>query len=197
MGGKSSSEGRIRVYYAHPIFLYDTDEEKNALGVIQKHLHDVDILNPKKYDEDPEFSKQKKAEGMEFCFRLIDSVDYLVFQCFAISSDFKEFTLDYLTHADEYKGQLNSLARKQEDVLHNLIQNRKIVTPGVDKEIEYALNCSKCVYEVQGQAMKQITKKPEYAVLPRGCYRTFSILLRAYRSKSSHLLFPPFWWLER
>ena len=193
---EKNSENGIRVYYAHPIELYNTSEEKNALKVIQKCLPNSEIINPKKYDGDPKLSKQKKAQGMKFCFRLINKADCLVFQCFPISSNLKEFILDYLAHADEYKGQLSPLAKREMDIFRKLVQNRKITTPGVCKEIDYAFCCNKPVYEVLRKRLKQIAQKPSYALLPLSSYRSFSILLKSYRSKSTSLLFPPFWWKD-
>jgi hypothetical protein len=176
--------------------LYDTKEEENSLKVIRRYFgNNIKIINPKEYDKNPTYSKQKRIEGMEFCYKLVSKADCIVFQCFTISPSLRKFVLDYLTHADEYKGGLNSRAKKETIKLRNLIHYDKIMTPGVYKEVSYALNHNKPVYEVIGKKLKQITQKPHYAVLPKNSYKTFSMLLNSYLSKSIQRLFPPFWWL--
>jgi hypothetical protein len=192
---QSFLEKKPVVYYAHPKWLYDTPEEKRSLKIIRRHFgNKVGIIDPKKYDCDPEYSRQKKSEAMRFCYRLIDKADCLAFQCFNISSSLKNFILDYLAEAEEHKGSLNWRSKKV-SILRNLLRRRKILTPGVAKEVSYALRHSKLVYELQPRGLRRLTQKPNYAVLPLSSYSTFDKLLKAFRSKNSRGLFPQFWWL--
>jgi len=184
------------IYFAHPKWLYDTLDEEHALQIIHQYFgNNIEIINPKKYDHDPYYSKQKKSEGMDFCFKLVGKAESLVFQPFTISADFKEFIQDYLAHVDEY-GVPDSSAKMERDVLSKIIKHRKIMTPGVSKEIEHALSHNIEVYEVKNKKIKKVTRQPRYFVLPLKSYQTLSMLRKAHRSKSSRGLFPPFWWLK-
>ena len=60
----------MRVYYSHPICLYNTREEERAICIIKEHFKNADIVNPKKY----------YFEGMEDYLKLVSKCDILVFQ---------------------------------------------------------------------------------------------------------------------
>lgn len=58
---QKTSENMTTIYYAHPMELYNTAEEQNALKLIRKRFLNSKIINPKEYDDDPKLSKQKKG----------------------------------------------------------------------------------------------------------------------------------------
>jgi hypothetical protein len=44
---------KLKVYYSHPKWMYNTEEEEVAIKAIRKRLGEaVEILNPRDYDED-------------------------------------------------------------------------------------------------------------------------------------------------
>jgi hypothetical protein len=72
-----------RVYFAHPIWLYGTKIQVEGINLIKKSFGDeIEIVNPADYESDPELRRRKRLEGMNFCFKLIDRTDFLVFRRF-------------------------------------------------------------------------------------------------------------------
>jgi hypothetical protein len=64
---------KLKVYYSHPIWTYNTEVEEVAIKAIRKCLGEgVEILNPRDYDEDPDFAELKRRKGLVVCFKLID-----------------------------------------------------------------------------------------------------------------------------
>lgn len=61
----------LRVYYAHAICLYDTEQEKRELVVIREKFEDAEIINPATYPNSP----------MDFYLSLVDKCDIVVFSC--------------------------------------------------------------------------------------------------------------------
>ena len=95
-------EQPLRIYYSHPKWMYNTKEEEDALKVMGRFFGgDVEILNPRDYDEDPDFAEIKRREGLTICFKLIDQTDCVVFQHFKLTEQLRNFILDYLEIADE------------------------------------------------------------------------------------------------
>ena len=192
---------KLKVYYSHPKWLYYTKEEEKAIKTIKKYLgNSIDILNPRDYDEDPDFAELKRSKGLSVCFRLIDQTDCIVFQRFYISKKFKNYVLEYLQHADEYgsfrnrlKADLKNIPKKLQDLVMN---KTSLVTPGVAKEVNYALRNKKEVYElttklrVWNKRLKSDFKGPRDPL-----YRTVTLILKSYRDGKKSRLFPPFWWL--
>jgi len=64
-----------KTYYAHALCIYGHLHEKKELAAIRRRLKPTQIVNPARYDDDPE----KRNDTLGFCFRLIDKVDVLVY----------------------------------------------------------------------------------------------------------------------
>ncbi|TDA25292.1 MAG: hypothetical protein DSO01_07910 [Archaeoglobi archaeon] len=120
------------------------------------------ILNPRDYDEDPDFAELKRRKGLVVCFKLIDQTECVVFQRFHLPRRFKSYVLEYLECADEYRSYRAGLvdyARDVPDKLQQLVTNKaSIVTPGVAKEVNYALKV-KTVYELVRGKLKPRNKR--------------------------------------
>jgi hypothetical protein len=194
---------KLKVYYSHPKWTYNTEVEKVAIKAIRKCLGEgVEILNPRDYDEDPDFAELKRRKGLVVCFKLIDQADCVVFQRFHFPRQFKSYVLGYLERADEYGGYRASLvdyARDVPDKLQQLVTNKaSVVTPGVAKEVNYALKVKKTVYELVRGKLKPRNKRlrSDFRGPHDPLYRTLSLLLKAYREGREWRLWPPFWWLK-
>ena len=61
----------LRIYYAHAICLYDTEEEKKEVILIREKFKNAEIINP------ADFPNSK----MEFYLRLIDKCNIVIFSC--------------------------------------------------------------------------------------------------------------------
>jgi hypothetical protein len=182
--------------------MYNTKDEEEAIKAIKRFLgSNVEILNPRDYDEDPDFAKLKKRKGLTVCFKLIDQTDYVVFQRFHLPKQFRSYVLEYIEYADEYGDYKTRLTADMQDMLvklQQLVTNKpSVVTPGVAKEVNYALKMGRKVYElikdklkVQDRKLRSDFKGP-YDPL----YRTVSLFLKAYRERQQQILSPPFWWL--
>ena len=182
--------------------MYDTKEEEDAVKVIKRFFgSDVEILNPRDYDEDPDFAGAKRREGLTICFKLIDQTDCVVFQRFKIPERLRNFILDYLEVADEYGDHRSHLEQDLRSVPENLkcliIEKDSVVTPGVAKEVNYALKVKKKVYELKETELQLRSKdvKSDFEGPRDPLYRTLSLMIRAQRSNRPYLLHPPFWWL--
>jgi uncharacterized protein YihD (DUF1040 family) len=199
------------VYYSHPKWMYGTKDEEESIGmlkksgILKKQLGNFTVLNPRDYDEDPDFARLKREKGISVCFKLIDKTECVVFQRFWLPERFKNMVLEYLQHADEYGSYRKDLEDHAKDVPERLLkmmnQKASLVTPGVAKEVNYALRKGMRVYELlpsgelktRNRRLKSDFKGP-YDPL----YRTLAILLKAYRINKPtpySLLYPPFWWL--
>lgn len=192
----------MKVYYSHPKWLYNTKDEEKSISAIKRCLSgNVEILNPRDYDEDPDFVELKRRRGLTVCFRLIDQTECVVFQRFHFPRQFRSYVLEYLQHADEYGHHKIRLTDDVQDVpvkLQQLITSKaSVVTPGVAKEVDYALKMKKRVYELIASELKVWKNKlhSDFEGPTDPLYGTISLLLKAYRSGKLGTLFPPFWWL--
>lgn len=68
----------MKVYYAHAMPLYGTEKESNEKEIIVKSLSVSEIVDPGTFQNNP----QKRREGMEYCFKLIQDCNTLVFSKF-------------------------------------------------------------------------------------------------------------------
>ena len=59
----------FRVYYAHAICLYGTEQEKKEVMLIRERFKDAEIINPVNYP----------AHSMDFYLRLVDKCHIVVF----------------------------------------------------------------------------------------------------------------------
>lgn len=66
------------IYYAHAMPLYGTKTEQAELAVVSKHFRGVEIVDPGTFQNNPE----KRAGGMAYCLRLVDSCEALAFSKF-------------------------------------------------------------------------------------------------------------------
>ena len=143
----------MKVYYSHPKWMYNTVEEENSVKAIREYFGGtIDVLNPRDYDEDPDFANLKRRKGLIVCFRLINQTNCLVFQRFHLSQEFKNYVLEYLQHTDEYGHFKSHLRNDVKDIpirLQRLIAGKtSLITPGVAEEVNYALKIKKEVYEL-------------------------------------------------
>ncbi len=73
---KTRSSSRLkRVYFAHAVCVYGSEEEKSQLTKIRHRFRRAIIFNPADYRGHPE----KRLDSMGFCFKLIDFCDSVVF----------------------------------------------------------------------------------------------------------------------
>ena len=192
----------MRIYYSHPKWMYNTKEEEDALKVIGRFFSgDVEILNPRDYDEDPDFAEIKRREGLTICFKLIDQTDCVVFQRFKLTEQLRNFILDYLEAADEYgdyRSHLKQDLRGVPEGLERLVTEKdSVVTPGVAKEVNYALKVKKKVYELKETMLQPQSEntKSDFKGPRDPLYRTLSLMIRAWRDNRPSPLYPYFWWL--
>jgi len=182
--------------------MYNTKEEEKSIQTIRENLGgDVHVLNPRDYDEDPDFAYLKKRKGLSVCFRLIDLTDCLVFSRFYMPKQFKNYVLEYLQHADEYSHFKSRLKENLKDVLgrlqHLVMEKTSLVTPGVAKEVNYALRTKKDVYELLPRKLRAWNKKlkSDFKGPDDPLYGTFSLMLKTWKDGKCERLLPPFWWL--
>ena len=69
----------MKAYYAHAMPLYGTEIEKTEKNQIIKNLPKVEIIDPGTFQSNP----QKKREGMDYCFKLIEKCNVLIFSKFS------------------------------------------------------------------------------------------------------------------
>ena len=87
MASHMSEKRPVFVYYAHPMWLYDTPQEEETIRLIKERFDEggnVVVINPKEYDRIDSFKLIKKYRGMDFCLCLVDTADFLVFPTFPI-----------------------------------------------------------------------------------------------------------------
>jgi len=196
------------VYYSHPKWMYGTEDEEKSIemlkrsSVLKEQVGSFAILNPRDYDEDPDFAQLKRVKGISVCFKLIDKTECVVFQRFWMHEGFKHFVLEYLQRADEYESYIKDLEDYAKDIPERLLRmiNRKasLVTPGIAKEVNYALKKGIKTYElllsgelrIQNRRLKSDFKGPQDPL-----YWTFTRLVNAYKKNKPSCLYPPFWWL--
>lgn len=196
--GLSKSEV-VFVYYAHPIWMYDTLEEEEAIKSIMEYFgkdyEEVIVINPSEYEKIESFKEIKKVKGMRFCLCLVEMADCLVFQRYKITEDFKKFL-------EEYMGEVTldeENVMKEVYKLKKLIRKREVVTPGVAKEVNYALKKSIPVYEVAESGIEEFREGKLKSDIPPPykdtLYNTFNRLIYAFKTQNLALIKPPFWWL--
>lgn len=104
-----------RVYYAHPISMYGTQEEMREISLIEEKFRDVIVVNPAIFEQVP-----KGDDIMEFYFNLVRDCETVVFK---------------------------RLLGK--------------VSAGVGKEVNFALQTGKAVYELNKGQFSQVTQVVE------------------------------------
>lgn len=65
----------MKIYYAHAMCIYGTDDEKEEILQIKDNFPDHLIVDPGTYANNPE----KRNGGMEYCLNLVSVCDILVF----------------------------------------------------------------------------------------------------------------------
>ena len=65
----------MKIYYAHAMCIYGTDDEQEELGHIRNNFPDHSIVDPGSYSAHPE----KRRDSMNYCKRLVSGCDMLVF----------------------------------------------------------------------------------------------------------------------
>lgn len=188
----------IFVYYAHPMWMYDTHEEEEAIKRIEeyfgKNSEDVVVINPKDYEKIESFKKIKEVRGMRFCLCLVEMADHLVFQRYKMTEDFKKFLEEYMDEAPLNERRV----QKEVDKLRRLVKKREVVTPGVAKEVNHALKKNIPVYEVTESGITEFREeKLEYDIPSPDedtVYKTLKRLIKAYKTQRLDEIEPPFWW---
>jgi hypothetical protein len=69
----------MKVYYSHAMPLYGTEAEIEEKQQITKHLPEATLVDPGSYQDNPE----KRRGGMEYCLRLVEKCDALIFTRFS------------------------------------------------------------------------------------------------------------------
>jgi hypothetical protein len=64
-----------KVYYAHTKYIYGTPTERAELKHIRRRFPQLRIVNPARYEGDPE----KLRDTMGFCLRLVERCDAVIF----------------------------------------------------------------------------------------------------------------------
>jgi hypothetical protein len=64
----------LRIYYAHPICFYGTEQEANVLNLIKKTFEESEIINPADYNKYADYE-----DVMEYYLELVRSCDIVVF----------------------------------------------------------------------------------------------------------------------
>lgn len=174
-----------RIYYAHPKWLYNKPEEEQGLNTIRNFFgKNIEIINPKEYDENPIYRELKKRERMNFCHKLIDKSDCVVFQKFTFSKDFRKCLVKCITHINEYTINLNKEIRIHMEWLRNIIRKRKVTTPGITDEVNYALKNNKKLYEITKRGLKEVKYElKEDISLKNNQYSILHNLLQLYNNK--------------
>jgi hypothetical protein len=195
------SEGRpVFVYYAHPVWLYGTPQEEEAIEFIRDYFgkkEDVVVINPKEYDGIYSFKMIKTYKGMAFCLCLVDMADFLVFQRFPLTEDFKRFIENYIVEAENYykKRRERMPPRISEEIckLRELLKQKAVLTPGVAKEVNHALEKGIPVYEIAGREFKPWNEKLREDIPPPSKDTTYETISKIVDGKKHR---PPFWWLK-
>ena len=65
----------MKIYYAHAMCIYGTDDEENEIQQIRQNFPDHSIVDPGTYANNPE----KRRDSMEYCKKLVSGCDKLVF----------------------------------------------------------------------------------------------------------------------
>lgn len=65
----------MKIYYAHAICTYGTNEEKQEITHIKTIFPNHDIVDPGTFKDNPD----KQRDGMEYCKKLVSKCDALVF----------------------------------------------------------------------------------------------------------------------
>lgn len=65
----------MKIYYAHAMCIYGTNDEQEELGHIRNNFPDHSIVDPGSYSDNPE----KRRDSMNYCKRLVSGCDILVF----------------------------------------------------------------------------------------------------------------------
>lgn len=65
----------MKIYYAHAMCIYRTDDEENEIQQIRQNFPDHIIVDPGTYANNPE----KRRDSMEYCKKLVSGCDKLVF----------------------------------------------------------------------------------------------------------------------
>jgi len=68
----------MKIYYSHAMPLYGTEVENLEKGQIKENFPESIIVDPGSFRENPE----KRLGGMEYCLRLVENCDGLVFTRF-------------------------------------------------------------------------------------------------------------------
>lgn len=68
----------MKIYYSHAMPLYGTEAEVEEKQQIANHLPEATLVDPGSYRDNPE----KRKGGMEYCLRLVENCDGLVFTKF-------------------------------------------------------------------------------------------------------------------
>ncbi len=68
----------MKIYYSHAMPLYGTEEESSEKQKILENIPNITIVDPGSYRDNP----QKRNGGMEFCLRLVEKCNGLVFTKF-------------------------------------------------------------------------------------------------------------------
>ena len=69
---------KMKVYYAHAMPIYGTKMEMKEKEFILKNLPDAEIIDPGSFQD----NIQKQKEGMEYCFKLIEKCQGVIFTKF-------------------------------------------------------------------------------------------------------------------
>lgn len=206
----------VFVYYAHPIWMYDTPEEEDAIKRIKTFFgENAVVINPSDYEKIESYRKMKKEKGIDFCLKLIDDTEYLVFQRFTLTADLKSFIESYveesLAYLDIYRTEylLSKKERIVEEIrkLRMLMKKDSVVTPGVSKEVNYTLKKNIPVYELADKEVRKFEEKVLHEDIQQPnrdtLYGTLSKIIDAFKSQDQSkpklqfpcILTPPFWWL--
>lgn len=65
----------MKIYYAHAMCIYGTEDEENEIQQIRQNFPDHSIVDPGTYANNPE----KRRDTMEYCKKLVSGCDKLVF----------------------------------------------------------------------------------------------------------------------
>ncbi|MCH7562033.1 MAG: hypothetical protein IIC67_11860 [Thaumarchaeota archaeon] len=65
----------MKIYYAHAMCIYGTDDEDTEMLQIKQNFPDHSIVDPGTYASNPD----KRNGGMEYCMKLVSECDKLVF----------------------------------------------------------------------------------------------------------------------
>jgi hypothetical protein len=65
----------MKIYYAHAMCIYGTDDEQEEIDHIRKNFPDYAIVDPGSYSNNPE----KRRDSMNYCKKLVSQCDALVF----------------------------------------------------------------------------------------------------------------------